>query len=219
MGDHSDPYLVESAARILDVLDLFYGSGERLTLADVAERLRLPKSTAFRLLHTLERKRCVERLPDSRFYRLPERRQIGLATASSTIAFAAEMTRGICRAAARHNLDVLLAHNDADGRRTLRNVDEFVAAGVGLIMEINPDASLAEAIAQRCRKAGVPLLALVFPFSGAINFAVNAYRAGFDGGQALGAEVARRWRGGLGAGAVLHRPPAGPLQPAPGRGI
>src|SRR5258708_15744258 len=101
MGDHSDPYLVESAARILDVLDLFYRSGERLTLADVAERLRLPKSTAFRLLHTLERKRRVERLPDSRFYRLPERRQIGLATASSAIAFAAEMARGLFPAPAR----------------------------------------------------------------------------------------------------------------------
>src|SRR5260370_15072420 len=131
MRDHTDPYMVEAAARILDVLDLFYRSGERVTLAEVAERLRLPKSTAFRLLHTLERKRCVERLPDSRFYRLPERRQIGLATASSTIAFAAEMTRGICSAAARHNLDVLLAQHDADDQRPRRNVDQVVAARVG----------------------------------------------------------------------------------------
>lgn len=44
---------LESADRVLRVLEVF-GPGERdLSLSDVAERLRLPKSSVHRLLHTL----------------------------------------------------------------------------------------------------------------------------------------------------------------------
>lgn len=46
-------------ARVLDVLELFFECIEPYTLTDVSERLRLPKSTAHSILHTLRRRGYV----------------------------------------------------------------------------------------------------------------------------------------------------------------
>src|ERR1035438_7101153 len=109
MPGNADPYLIESAAKVLDVLDLFRRTGGALTLGDVSAQLGLPKSTVFRLLYTLEKKGCLHRIPDSYFYAMKARPQLGLATASPWIAFAAEITRGLRAAASRCGVDVLLA--------------------------------------------------------------------------------------------------------------
>src|SRR5690242_15983146 len=50
-----DPYLIEAAVKVLDVLELF-NSHETVRLTDVVEELGLIKSSAFRLLYTLEHK-------------------------------------------------------------------------------------------------------------------------------------------------------------------
>ena len=47
------------AARVLDVLDLFLDGGGSYTLTDVSGRLRLPKSTAHGILHTMRRRGYV----------------------------------------------------------------------------------------------------------------------------------------------------------------
>lgn len=44
-----------SAARVLDVLDLFLEDGSGYTLTDVSERLKIPKSTAHGILHAMSR--------------------------------------------------------------------------------------------------------------------------------------------------------------------
>ena len=50
-----DRYLIEAAARALDVLEIFNQQDE-VRLSEVVEKLGLVKSTAFRLLYTLEAK-------------------------------------------------------------------------------------------------------------------------------------------------------------------
>jgi ribose transport system substrate-binding protein len=214
MPGDADPYLIESAAKVLDVLDLFRRTGRPLTLGDVSTKLSLPKSTAFRLLYTLEKKGCLHRIPDSYYYAMRERRQIGLATASPWIPFAAEITRGLRSAASRCGVDLLIANNQIDGLRTLANVEELLAAKVDLLIEINQDARLGGTISERCRKAGVPLIAVAFPLPGATNFGVDVFRAGIDGGRALAGEIAVRWRGEVDQVVLLNVPDAGHIQRA-----
>ncbi len=62
--------MVESADRVLRVLESF-GPGERdVSLGEIAERLNLPKSSVHRLLATLIGHQFVERNPETRRYRL-----------------------------------------------------------------------------------------------------------------------------------------------------
>ena len=214
MPGNADPYLIESAAKVLDVLDVFRRTGEPLTLGDVCSRLSLPKSTVFRLLYTLEKKGCLHRIPDTYFYAMKARPQIGLATASPWITFAAEITRGLRAAASRCGVDILIATNEIDGMRTLANVDELLAAKVDVLIEINQDSRLGGAISERCRKAGIPLIAVAFPLPGATNFGVDVVRAGIDGGRALSAEVIARWHGEIDLVVLLNVPNAGYIQRA-----
>lgn len=66
LGDYS----IRSAERVCDILDLLQSTSAGVALPDVAKATRLPKSSAFRYLATLENRRYVERDPDSGNYRL-----------------------------------------------------------------------------------------------------------------------------------------------------
>jgi len=59
-------YLIEAVARALDVLEAFHGS-ERLTLAEVSQRVGLNKSRVLRLLHTLVARGYIERSPEGNY--------------------------------------------------------------------------------------------------------------------------------------------------------
>jgi DNA-binding IclR family transcriptional regulator len=63
-------YVVQSGAKILDLLDTFDTPEAQLTLTEVAQRLAMPKSSALRLLRTLESRGYVERVGDGGPYQL-----------------------------------------------------------------------------------------------------------------------------------------------------
>lgn len=58
-GIKKDRYLVTSAARGLDVLEIMARNGKPMTAVEVASALDLPRTTAFRLLSTLQEKNWV----------------------------------------------------------------------------------------------------------------------------------------------------------------
>lgn len=62
--------MLESADRVLRVLECFSPRDDALALGDLAERLKLPKSSVHRLLATLTEHQLVERDPGTRKYRL-----------------------------------------------------------------------------------------------------------------------------------------------------
>jgi DNA-binding IclR family transcriptional regulator len=62
--------VIGSADRVLKVLEAFTPRDDFLALADLAERLQLPKSSVHRLLATLVAHQLVERDPVNRKYRL-----------------------------------------------------------------------------------------------------------------------------------------------------
>jgi ribose transport system substrate-binding protein len=210
----TDPYFIEAAARILDVLELFRGGQEELSLAQVAIRLKLAKSTAFRLLYTLEKKRFVERIPDTRLYRRRRKSRIGFATINYEIPFVAEVTRGVEEEARRAGLEILVNTHDFDPERILKNVDDLIRCGTDLLIVYNTNEHLSHVIADRCNEANVPAVAITFPMPGARTFGVSNYRAGRTGGEGLGEYVASNWNGEVDCVVALDIPGSSPAQQA-----
>ena len=62
--------MLESADRVLRVIEIFHTSERDLSLSDIADRLSLPKSSVHRLLATLIDHDFIERDPLSKRYRL-----------------------------------------------------------------------------------------------------------------------------------------------------
>ncbi len=63
-------YPIRSVDRVCDILDALANSQAGVTLTEVAQAARLPKSSAFRYLTALEARHYVERDPQSVTYRL-----------------------------------------------------------------------------------------------------------------------------------------------------
>src|SRR5882757_7077860 len=64
------PYKVQVIDRVLALLEILAANGPAMTLAELARRVDLPKSTALRLLAVLQRHRFVERESSTGDYRL-----------------------------------------------------------------------------------------------------------------------------------------------------
>jgi DNA-binding IclR family transcriptional regulator len=62
--------MLESADRVLRVMELFNGRDRSLSLSEIADRMSLPKSSAHRLLATLLAHEFIERDASTRRYRL-----------------------------------------------------------------------------------------------------------------------------------------------------
>jgi DNA-binding IclR family transcriptional regulator len=75
---------VESAERALQLLKVFATPGEHLTLAVLAQRSALHKSTILRLAASLDYMGFLRRNPDGRFYLGPEVQRLGLLSLSQT---------------------------------------------------------------------------------------------------------------------------------------
>jgi len=214
MPKDSGRYVIDAAARILDVWELFGHEHETIGLLDVMRELDLVKSTAFRFLRTLENKGYIERVPDGHGYRKCRRRSVGLLSLTSTLPFVAEVEQGIVTEAVKSGLRLSLRHGEFDPAKTLRGVEALLALGVELLLVYNSDEHLSHVIADRCAHRNVPIVAITFPVPGASLFGVNNYRAGLTGGEGLGREIQRRWRGKLDLVVVLDIPGSSPAQQA-----
>ena len=66
MTANKDPYELQSVANALSILDLL-SQYEELSLAAVSKHMKISPTTAFRLLHTLERYNYVVKSPQARY--------------------------------------------------------------------------------------------------------------------------------------------------------
>ena len=211
--DKPDRYLIEAAARVLDVLELFHHRDE-VRLADVVNELQLVKSTAFRLLYTLEAKGLVERVPNGNGYRKRMRHRIGLLSITPSIPFVAEVDRGIETEAKRAGFDLAVRHHQFDPKSIVQEAESLLSRGIALLLCYNPHEHLSHVIADRCATARVSVIAITFPIPGAHLFGVNSYRAGIAGGEGLGEQISRRWMRAVDRVVVLDIPGASPAQTA-----
>lgn len=66
-------YLVPGLQRGLNVLEIVAGARKALTVTEIADRLGVSRSSAFRLIYTLRYMGCLELSPDERSYQLGAR--------------------------------------------------------------------------------------------------------------------------------------------------
>lgn len=220
MGAMSQPdrYLIEAAARALDVLELFQDRDE-VRLADVVENLGMVKSTAFRLLYTLEAKGYIERSGSGKSYRKRRRFRIGFLSVSPEIPFINEVDCSIEAETRKSGMGLLLRHHRFDGTRLIAEAEGLLRQGVAALLCYNPDEHLSHVIADRCCSAGIPLFAITFPIPGARLFGINNYRAGLSGGEGLGEQISRRWSGHVDRLVLLDIPGSSPAQKARNTGM
>jgi DNA-binding IclR family transcriptional regulator len=82
--ENGERYIVPGLKRGLTILQLFGNDGKVLRLADIARQLSVPRSSAFRLVYTLESLGFIERTKDGYGYRLGSRvLSLGFAYLSS----------------------------------------------------------------------------------------------------------------------------------------
>ncbi len=209
-------YMIESISRACDVLEAFQADGETLRLCDVASRAGLSKSTAFRILFTLERRGLVEQSQD-RTYRLnvrPLKRRkyrFGYGAQSSEFSFSRTVAESIQRVALEEGIDLLVLNNRYSAKVAVRNADLFVREHVDLVIEFQTDDHCASIISSKLHEAQIPLIAIEIPHPGATFYGANNYRAGLLGGRYLAKWALQHWGGKVDEVILLELPIAGAL--------
>jgi ribose transport system substrate-binding protein len=213
---HDSNYVVDAVMRACDILECFSNDSEALRLTDIAARTGLHKTTALRLLTTLERRGLVVRSTNRGYHlaiRMPRRQRfrIGYATQSTEFAFSREVTESIERAAKREELELILLDNRYGSRVALRNAEIFIREKVDLVMEFQTYGEIAPVIASKFGQHKIPLIAIEIPHPGAIYYGANNYEAGLIGGRHLGRWSKARWQGEVDEVLFLELRSAGPL--------
>ncbi len=190
-------YFIEAAAKALDVLEAFDSPHEELSASEVARRARIPHSSAFRLLYTLEMRGYVMRLPSSKkFRRTPStmRCRIGYAAVGDKLRFSKEVSHGIAVAARTAGIELIVRNNELSAQKALANADILIASGIDLLIEHQLDETTAHLIAAKCHDAKVPVLAINNAQPGAYYFGGNNYQAGRMAGEFMCMFVKTTWR-------------------------
>jgi DNA-binding IclR family transcriptional regulator len=118
--------MMRSVQRILAVLESFTSPDNCLSLHEIALRIDLPKSTAFRLLHALEQSGYLVRLEDQRYclsFRIT--RLAGLVRSTLGIR---EIARPIMRGLAEHTAETVSLHAASGGMRVC--IETIATAGM-----------------------------------------------------------------------------------------
>lgn len=213
---NTGPYLVEAIARACDILRAFGRDAETLRLCDVSNRAGLSKSTAYRILFTLERGGLVERT-ENHAYRLTFRSpkqgkyRIGYGIQSSDSSFAKTVCESIQRAAFQEQIDLLILNNSQSPKGAIRNTEVFVRERVDLVIQFGADPANGSAISSLLHDAGIPIIAVETPLPGATYYGADYYRAGLISGRYLADWAIRHWNGQVDEVLLLETPAAGVL--------
>lgn len=211
-GDRNES---QTVLRACEVLKAFRQAGEELSLVEVMQRTRLPKTTTFRLLRTLIHGGLIERagagLYRNGFGPVSESPfRIGFATQGDT-EFAREVNRGLEMVAAREHVRLITLNNRYSAREALRNAELLIREHVDLVLEFQTYDRIAPAIAARFLAAKTPVIAIEVPHPGATYFGADNYKAGLMGGKALGRWTRENWGDQVEQLVLMELPIAGSL--------
>ena len=209
-------YTVQSVARAAAVLRAFMSPSETLALRTVAERTRLNKGTAFRILETLVEVGLLERSGRSGYRSLlqpvrSKRLRIGYASQSTLLPFTGMVTDGLLRAASEANIDLVILNNKFSARVALENAQRFIAERVDLVIDSQINYDVAAQIGVQFSDAGIPFIAVDIPHPGAIYFGADNYKAGRIAGRYLAKWAIKYWKGAAEQIMYLGVDAAGPM--------
>jgi len=138
--------------------------------------------------------------------------RIGFANLSEERPYAVEVRRGLEQAAQQAGqVDLVVGDNRYDSRDAVKVADRLLAEGVELAIEYHFDQQAGAILMDKFNAARVPVIAVDTPMIGATYFGVDHYRAGRDGGAALGRWIKANWQGKLDRLIVLEHISGGPL--------
>ncbi len=211
-----DPYLVKSVVHSSQLLRAFRTAGEVLPLREISKRSGLPKSMVFRLLYTLEKCGMVEKVGENLYQSClrpfkPKLYRFGYASQGTEYGFTNEVSASLQRAAAAEGIELVIVDNQYNPKIAQRNADFLVKEKVDLVIEFQTDEEVAPIVAEKYRKANIPLVAIEIPHPGATYYGANNYEAGLIGGRHLGRWVKRRWEAEADEILMLELPRAGNL--------
>ncbi len=197
-----DPYLVKSVVHSSRILSVFRSTGEALPLKEIAERSGLPKTMAFRLLHTLETCGLLEKvgknLYQSNIRPLKQKLyRLGYAAQGTDYEFSREVSASLQRAASAEGIELISFDNRYSAKIAQRNADLLVLEKVDLAIEFQTDETVAPIVAAKYREANIPMIAIDIPHPGATYYGANNYEAGLIGGRYLGRWVKEHWHSQL----------------------
>jgi len=193
-------YQVESVVRACKILSAFESEQDRPRLQDLAERTGLNRSTALRLLRTLESCGFVERTSPQRYRCLVNRHKgakwrIGYAVDTLAKHFRREVSDGLEHAAAEQDVELVTFDSVGDRRNALKVASSLIQGKADLVIDFQTGYEMGQVVASRYLEAGIPIIAVDTPHPGATFFGVNNYIAGRDGGRWMANWVRDHWGG------------------------
>ena len=142
-----------------------------------------------------------------------QRWRLGFANLTEKHEFAVAVRQGLEQAAKeRGSIELVMADNASDPDIAVANARELLdpARGrVDLLIEYQQDEHANYVIMDLCRSAGVPVIAVDIPASGAVYFGVDNYRVGSIAGDAAVRWIQQRWDGRLDKVVCLEQPESG----------
>jgi ribose transport system substrate-binding protein len=202
-------------AHACEILKLVENGLGGLSLVDIVRSTGLNKTVAFRLLHTLDEYGLIEKSGTRylRSVRLPGkcRFTIGYAAQTSDSAFSAAVTEGLRQAADREGVKLVTLDNQYSAKAARRNADTLIRQRVDLAIEFQTFESVAPIIGSEFREAGIPLIAVEIPHSGATYFGADNYQVGVTAGRALARWARQNWSGEVDQVLLLELQAAGAI--------
>ena len=207
-------YLVDAVLRACDLLEAFQFEGELVRLRELVSRTGMNKTTAFRLLTTLESRGLVERVGGHQYRSTikPLKRnkyRLGYAALSAEFSFSRDVTEGLVRAAAEERIDLVTVDNEFNSKQAVRNAEFLIREKVDLVLEHQGDEHVSAVVSSKFLEAGIPMIAIHVPHPGATYFGPDNYSAGLIGGRHLGRWAKQNWQGQVDSVILLELPRAG----------
>jgi len=200
-SERTVPYQIESvdrACRIIRVLQ----EADKLPLFELAELAGLSRSTAFRLLATLQTNGLVLR-DSNRRYQLSQsfgsnrRYRIGYLAETGVTSFYNALAQGLIKSAEQAGIDLIVMDNDSQHcpEVALTNAKRLIAEDIELAIMCQSYTQAATAISTHANRRKIPIIAIEIPHPNAIYFGVNNCLAGLTAGRHLARWAQQRWKG------------------------
>ena len=206
-------YLIPVLSKALDILELLQNENQPMTLEAIHRRTRVSKTTVYRVLKTFAHRGYISQAQDGTYRHVsrPKKLRFGFAGQSADMPFSVEVTNSLIEAAASCGVDLMVLDNKYDGPTAVKNAEEFIHAGVDLIIEFQVEHEVAPIIGDRIAAARIPLIAIDIPHPHATFFGVDNYRVGMTAGEALAQFAVSEWDGKVDWTIGLDLPEAGLL--------
>lgn len=215
---------MDAIVRACEVVRAFGHEGEHLRLCDLVSRTGLSKTTAYRVIRSLEEGELIERISHDKYRTMvrPIKRRglkIGYAAQGEQFPFSREVTQSIEAAAGQEGIDLVSVSNGFSPKIALRRADELIEARVDIAIEHQTFEAAAPVIAAKFREAKIPLIAIGFPHPGGTYYGPSNYHAGLIAGRALAHWAKRHWQENFDDLLLLTRSVGGPLSQSRVAGI